>query len=65
MRKLLLVVAAASSLTGCVGTTATPAVQGKAYVVSGSIFGTTTYNCDSDGGNQPKCWQVIEKEAAQ
>jgi hypothetical protein len=50
--------------TGCVGTTATPAVHGKAYVVSGSVFGTSTWNCDENGG-EPVCWEVEEVEVDQ
>jgi hypothetical protein len=57
----LLVAAAALMTTACVGTTATLAVQGKAYVVSGSVFGTSTYNCDANDG-QPVCWEVEEVE---
>ncbi len=52
---------AALALNGCIGVTATPAVQGKAYVVKGSIFGTTVYNCDATSG-EPRCWEVKETE---
>lgn len=54
----LLFVALAS--TGCVATTATPAVHGRAYVVKGSIFGTSMYNCAVVNGD-PQCWRVKEQ----
>jgi hypothetical protein len=47
--------------TGCVGMTATPAVQGKAYVVKGSMFGTSMYNCEARNG-EPVCWEVEQVE---
>ena len=50
--------------SGCVGQVATPAVHGKAYVVKGSWFGTTMYNCDASGG-EPECWAVKQEEVDQ
>jgi hypothetical protein len=48
-------------LGGCVGTTATPAQHGKAYVVLGSLFSSNMYHCDATDG-EPECWEVVEKE---
>lgn len=48
-------------LSGCVGQTATPASQGRAYVVLGSYFGTDVYYCEADSG-QPECWEVLERK---
>lgn len=50
----------AIAATGCVATTATPAVHGRAYVIKGSIFGTSMYNCAANNGN-PQCWRVTEQ----
>ena len=58
----LLAVAAAGLLSGCVTHTAAPAVESKAYVADGSIFGTQMYNCEVNNG-QPECWPVIEQES--
>lgn len=62
MQKWLLLSAISLSLpaVGCIGQVATPAVQGKAYVIKGSFFGTTVYNCDASGG-EPECWAVKEE----
>jgi len=59
-----LVAAGAALLSGCVVKTAAPAVEGKAYVVNGTVFGTDMYNCEVNNG-QPECWPVIEQESAQ
>ena len=48
-------------LSGCVGHTATPAAHGKAYVVVGNVFGSTTYFCEAKK-RTPECWEVIEEE---
>ncbi len=62
-RKVWLLIAGALLLTtGCVGMTATPAVQGKAWVVDGSIFGSSMYHCEANGG-EPVCWEVEQVEA--
>ncbi len=63
MRPIVYSILAAISLlaTGCVGMTATPAVQGKAYVVDGSLFGTSLYNCEVANG-EPICWEVEKIE---
>ena len=61
---LLALVAAAAMLAGCVTHTQAAAVEGKAYVSDGSIFGTGMYNCEVNNG-QPECWPVIEQENAQ
>lgn len=64
MRRMVCLILSGLALmtTGCVGMTATPAVQGKAYVVDGSLFGTSLYNCDSNNG-EPVCWEVEQVEA--
>jgi hypothetical protein len=56
----ILVLAAAALIGGCVTHTAAPAVDGKAYVVNGSIFGTGMLYCDASDGN-PECWPVTEQ----
>ena len=65
MKKKLMIatlaLAAAALLGGCVTHTAAPAVEGKAYVVDGSIFGTGMLYCDASDGN-PECWPVNEQE---
>lgn len=55
---------AALASTGCVETTATPAVHGRAFVVKGSIFGTSMYNCAVVNGD-PQCWRVKEQDRGQ
>lgn len=63
MRRLVCLILAGAALTmaGCVGFTATPAVQGKAYVVDGSFFGTSLYNCEVQNG-EPICYEVEQVE---
>lgn len=63
MRRLVCMILAVAALmaTGCIGMTATPAVQGKAYVVDGSMFGTSMYNCEVRNG-EPTCWEVEQVE---
>jgi hypothetical protein len=60
----LFALAAAALLTACVTHTAAPAVEGKAYVADGHIFGTKMLNCEVNNG-QPECWPVIEQESGQ
>jgi hypothetical protein len=64
MRRITILILAAAALvtTGCVGMTATPAVQGKAWVVDGSMFGSSMYNCEVKNG-EPVCWEVEQVEA--
>ncbi len=57
----ILMLAAAALIGGCVTHTAAPAVEGKAYVVDGSFFGTGMLYCDASDGN-PECWPVAEQE---
>jgi hypothetical protein len=46
---------------GCVTSTAAQSVNGKAFVVNGSIFqGTSVFNCDATG-DKPVCYQVTEE----
>ena len=63
MRRMVCLILSAAALmtTGCIGFTATPAVQGKAYVVDGSMFGSSMYNCEAKNG-EPVCWQVEQVE---
>ena len=58
--KVLLVLAAAVMLNGCISYTATTSTEGKAYVAKGHVFGTKMYNCDATDGN-PECWPVDEQ----
>ncbi len=46
--------------TGCIGYTLVRGQQGKAYVVKGSIFGTSVWNCEA-AGPKPKCYKVIKQ----
>lgn len=60
MRRILLVAAALGGLgaaSGCTYMTATPAVQGRTYVVRAAITGSDFWNCDATGG-EPVCYQV-------
>lgn len=59
--RLLAAFAIAFALSGCVTHTASPAVQGRAYVVNGNVAGTTMLNCDARSG-VPECWPVRELE---
>lgn len=46
---------------GCITATASQSVNGKAYVVNGSILtGTSVFNCDATGA-KPICYQVNEE----
>jgi len=62
MRYLLIVSALLALIVsaGCIGMTAVRAQQGKAYVVKGSVFGTSMWNCEASGG-KPKCYKVIKQ----
>ena len=59
MRTLLLLALATLALgsSGCVAATAVESVQGKAFVVKGSVFGTSFWNCDGTAA-QPVCYEV-------
>jgi hypothetical protein len=59
-KTLILVLAAAFAMSGCIATTAVKSQEGKAYVVDGHIFGTDMYVCDATDGN-PECWPVQEE----
>ncbi len=63
MRRLVCLILSTAALmtTGCIGATATPAVQGKAYIVEGNMFGTSMYNCEARNG-EPVCWEVEQVE---
>jgi hypothetical protein len=62
MRYLLILAALLGLMvsTGCIGSTLVQGQQGKAYVVNGSIFGTSVWNCEATGG-KPKCYKVIKQ----
>lgn len=60
-KTLILVLTAAIMMAGCMATTAVKSQEGKAYVVSGHVFGTDMYYCDASDGN-PECWPVTEEE---
>lgn len=46
---------------GCITSTASQSVNGKAFVVHGTIFtGTNVFNCDATG-EKPICYQVTEE----
>ena len=60
MRRILLGVAALGGLAmaaGCTFVTATPAVQGRTYVVRANIGGSDFWNCDATSG-EPVCYQT-------
>jgi hypothetical protein len=42
---------------GCTYLSATPSVQGRAYVVRNEAFSSTFWNCDATGG-EPVCYQT-------
>lgn len=46
---------------GCTGAMAAKAVNGKAFVATGSIFGTSLYNCEYVS-SQAVCYEVSEQE---
>jgi len=64
MRKYLVFGAALLGLltSGCVTRTAYPAKQGKAWIVDGTVFGTSMYNCEAPNG-KPVCYEVIQEGA--
>jgi hypothetical protein len=57
--RTLLIGGAALSLTGCITTTAAQSLDGRAYIVSGSTFGTHIYAC-SAATRPPVCRKVSE-----
>jgi hypothetical protein len=59
MRTLLFLAIATLALgsSGCVAATAVESVQGKAFVVKGTVFGTSLWNCEAAGA-QPVCYEV-------
>jgi hypothetical protein len=52
----------ATCATGCATSTAVVSQQKSAYVVDGSVFGTTMYYCRVIIGGKPVCNQVKEVE---
>ena len=66
MRKLALMglgLFALVQTTGCVYMAAVKSVQGKAYVVKATPFGSSLWNCDATSGD-PVCYRVVEVPAA-
>jgi len=60
MRRIVLGLAALGGLftaSGCMYMTATPAVQGRTYVVRASLGGSDYWNCDATSG-EPVCYQT-------
>ena len=60
MRRIMLGLAAMGGLiaaSGCSMMTATPAVQGRTFVVRGNMGGSDYWNCDATSG-EPVCYQV-------
>jgi hypothetical protein len=60
MRRIVIGFATMASLwaaSGCIYTYATPAVQGRAYVVRNTIAGSEFWNCDATAG-EPVCYQT-------
>jgi len=60
MRRILIGFAALSGLvaaSGCMYTVATPAVQGRAYVVRNAFTTSDFWNCDATSG-EPVCYQT-------
>ncbi len=60
IKKWVLIFFAMAFCTGCVTVTASPSVQGKAYMVSNSGSDSVMLNCDATDGN-PECWPVEEQ----
>lgn len=60
--KLFAIVGALALLcgTGCIAHSAVVSNDRKAYVASGSIFGTSMYHCTAEGG-QAICTHVSER----
>jgi hypothetical protein len=46
--------------TGCAGSTAVISQSKKAYIVKGSVFGTSMYYCQVTITGQPVCTEVRE-----
>ena len=60
MRRIMIRFAALSGLwmaSGCMYTVATPAVQGRAYVVRNAVTTSDFWNCDATSG-EPVCYQT-------
>jgi uncharacterized protein YceK len=57
---LAVIAVSAVMVSGCAFMTATPSVQGRAYVVKS---GTEFWNCDATSGD-PVCYQTKKKYAA-
>ena len=60
MRRIAIGFAALSALlgvSGCMYTVATPAVQGRAYVVRNAFVTSDFWNCDATSG-EPVCYQT-------
>lgn len=45
------------SASGCVYVTASPSVNGKAFVVQKKLLQSSFWNCDATG-DTPTCWEV-------
>ena len=48
--------------SGCMAVSQTRSVPTKAYFSVGDMWGVAFWNCDA-GHGEPKCWQVVEREA--
>ena len=48
--------------TGCVYTTASESVQGRAWVMKNTPFGSSVWHCDASAG-EPTCTQVSNAPA--
>jgi len=58
---LTLTLLGALSASGCVYVTASPSVQGKAFVVQKKLMSSSYWNCDATG-DTPTCWEVKNVE---
>ncbi len=60
MRRIVIGLAALGGLigaSGCMYTVATPAVQGRAYIVRNAFTTSDFWNCDATSG-EPVCYQT-------
>lgn len=66
MRRIVIGLAALSGLcavSGCMYTAATPAVQGRAFVMRNAFVTSDFWNCDATAG-EPVCYQTQKQNLA-
>jgi hypothetical protein len=57
MHRIILLLGTLFAATGCTYLTASPSVQGHAFVIRNEYVSSSYWNCDATGG-EPVCYQT-------